>query len=145
MSVILTLFQSGVATTTIREKKKILMGQISNLFLMKDSFKRENVPQKELLKDLSFMLITIYTNSVYGKCLVKTFTYVFMSKIKPPFQKIIFTKDITKVSVESKFFFTTLAECHSTIVSFDLWMSKGAYDVFELVIKFKTMIGNQNM
>jgi hypothetical protein len=26
-----------------------------------------------------------------------------------------------------------------------LWMSKGAYDVFELVIKFKTMIGNQNM
>jgi hypothetical protein len=102
---------------------------------MKDSFKREDVPQKELLKDLGLMIRTIYTNSVCGKCLVKTFTSVLMSKIKPPFQKIFFTRDITKVSGENKFFFTTLAECHSTIMSFDLWMFKRAYDVFELVIK----------
>jgi len=30
----------------------------------------------------------------------------------------------------------TLIECHVAIVSFDMWMSKGAYDVFTLVIKF---------
>ncbi len=112
------------------------MGQISKIFLMKDSFTREDVPQKELLKDLGLMLSIIYTYSICGKCLVKTFTFALMSKIKPPFQKIVFTRDITKVSGENEFFLTTLAECHSTIVSFDLWMSKGAYDVFELVIKF---------
>jgi len=29
-----------------------------------------------------------------------------------------------------------LAKCHFVIVSFDLWMPKGAYDVFTLVINF---------
>ncbi len=29
-----------------------------------------------------------------------------------------------------------LVECHSTIISFDFQMSKGAYDVFALVINF---------
>jgi hypothetical protein len=29
-----------------------------------------------------------------------------------------------------------LVECHSIIASFDLWMSKGAYDVFALMINF---------
>jgi hypothetical protein len=30
----------------------------------------------------------------------------------------------------------TLIECHVAIVSFDMWMSKGAYDVFTLVNNF---------
>ncbi len=30
----------------------------------------------------------------------------------------------------------TLANCFFAITSFDLWMSKGAYDVFALVINF---------
>jgi hypothetical protein len=28
-----------------------------------------------------------------------------------------------------------LIECHSTIASFDLWMSKGGHDIFAFVIK----------
>ncbi len=31
---------------------------------------------------------------------------------------------------------STLVECHFAIVSFNLWMFKGAYDVFTLVINF---------
>ncbi len=30
----------------------------------------------------------------------------------------------------------TLVECHSITTNFDLWMSKGTYDVFALVINF---------
>jgi len=30
----------------------------------------------------------------------------------------------------------TLVECHSTTISFDMWMSKGTYNVFALVINF---------
>jgi len=30
----------------------------------------------------------------------------------------------------------TLADCYSVTTSFDLWMSKGAYDIFALVINF---------
>jgi hypothetical protein len=48
------------------------------------------------------MLKTICTNSICGNCLVKTFDFVLMSKIKPPFQKIVFTRDIAKVSGENK-------------------------------------------
>jgi hypothetical protein len=29
-----------------------------------------------------------------------------------------------------------LVDCYYIIASFDLWMSKGAYDIFALVIKF---------
>jgi len=29
-----------------------------------------------------------------------------------------------------------LVECHYAIASFDFWMSKGAYDVFMLIINF---------
>jgi hypothetical protein len=32
--------------------------------------------------------------------------------------------------------FLALAKCHSIIATFDLWMSKGTYDVFTLVINF---------
>jgi hypothetical protein len=38
-----------------------------------------------------------------------------------------------------------LAEYHYATVHFDLWMSKGAYDVFAMVIFFNVMIGNPNM
>jgi hypothetical protein len=38
-----------------------------------------------------------------------------------------------------------LAEYHYVTVHFDLWMSKGAYDVFTMVIFFYVMIGNPNM
>jgi len=38
-----------------------------------------------------------------------------------------------------------LAKCYYATTNFDLWMSKGANDVFELMINFKIMIGNPNM
>ncbi len=38
-----------------------------------------------------------------------------------------------------------LNDCSYVIVSFELWMSKGAHDVFALVINFWDLIGNQNM
>jgi hypothetical protein len=31
---------------------------------------------------------------------------------------------------------STLIECHSTTVSFDMWMSKAGHDIFALVIYF---------
>jgi hypothetical protein len=69
---------------------------------VKDSFKKEDVPQKEFLKDLGLMLKTICTNSICGKCLAKMFEFALMSKIKPPFQNIVFTRGIAKVSGENK-------------------------------------------
>ncbi len=36
----------------------------------------------------------------------------------------------------NKYVCLALVDCFSTTVSFDLWMSKGAYDVFALMINF---------
>jgi hypothetical protein len=50
-----------------------------------------------------------------------------------------FSQDILSRLVEKTnelYVLPTLADCHSTTTSFDLWMSKGAYDVFALVINF---------
>ncbi len=62
---------------------------------------------------------------------------MFMSKIKFSFLKAIFTRDIAMVSGEKK---SNLCSFYigrmSTTTSFDLWMSKEAYDVFTLIINF---------
>ncbi len=79
-----------------RNERICLVGQISKNISVKDSFKKEDMPQKEFLKDLGLMLRTICTNSICGKCLVKTFDFALMSKIKPPFQKIVFTRNTAK-------------------------------------------------
>ncbi len=34
------------------------------------------------------------------------------------------------------YIFPSIAKCYITITSFDLWMSKGAHDVFALVVNF---------
>jgi hypothetical protein len=39
-----------------------------------------------------------FSNSVCGEHLAQTFSFVFVSKIELPFQKIVFTKDIVRVS-----------------------------------------------
>jgi len=39
----------------------------------------------------------------------------------------------------------TLAYCYFIKTSFDLWMSKGAYDIFPLLLTFWGLNGNQNI
>jgi hypothetical protein len=39
-----------------------------------------------------------FTNSICGKHVAEMFNFAFVSKIKFPFQKVIFIRDIAKVS-----------------------------------------------
>jgi len=53
--------------------------------------------------------------------------------------KRYFSQDILQGLVEKKnelYVLLALAECYTVTVRFDLWMSKGANDVFALVIIF---------
>jgi hypothetical protein len=61
---------------------------------------------------------------------IEVIGFTFMSKITFPFQKVVFTRDIIRVSGEVKSnvcFFFALVECHYVITNFDLWISKGVY------------------
>jgi hypothetical protein len=61
-----------------------------------------------------------------------------MSKTKFPFQKKVFIEISPRLMENTKqlLVLPTLIKCHLAIASFDLWMSKGTYDVFALVINF---------
>ncbi len=71
-----------------------------------------------------------------GKCMVKTFDLVFVFSSLVPFIKV-FSHDVLLGIMEKTKqtnVFPFVEECHSTIVTFDLCMSKGAHDVFALDI-----------
>jgi hypothetical protein len=78
------------------------------------------------------------TDLICGKYLAQMFGSTYLSKIKLPIHKAIFTRHITKVSGEDKLIICcfALAKCYSTTTNFNLWMSKRTYDVFALVINF---------
>jgi len=61
-----------------------------------------------------------------------------MSKTKFLFQKAVFTRNTTKASEKKSqlYVLPTLAQCHYAIATFEVWMSKGCYDVFALAIIF---------
>ncbi len=73
---------------------------------------------------------------VYEKYVFQMFNSLFLSKINFPSRRQ-FSQKMLLGLVEKKnelYVLPTLAKCHSTTTSFDLWMSKRAYDV--LVINF---------
>jgi hypothetical protein len=78
------------------------------------------------------------TYLICGEYLAQMFGSTYLSKIKLPIQKAIFTRHITNVSGEGKLIICcfALVECYSTTTSFNLWMSRRTYDVFALVINF---------
>jgi hypothetical protein len=106
---------------------------------MKDSFKKEDVPQKEFLEDLGLFIVNNnlpiqFVESVWLKCL----TMHLCPKLNFP-SKRQFSQEILLMLVEKTsqmYVPPTLLEYHFATTSFDLWMFKKTYDVFALVINF---------
>jgi hypothetical protein len=53
---------------------------------------------------------------------------------KKQFSKEILPKLMEKI--KQLYVLLALINCYSITTSFDLWLSKGAYDIFALIIKF---------
>jgi hypothetical protein len=67
-----------------RKEQICLVGQISTTFVVKDSYKKEDVPQKEFLKDCGLMLRANCTNSICGSFLAKMFDSILIPKLNLP-------------------------------------------------------------
>jgi hypothetical protein len=114
------------------------MGQYL-IFLVKDSFKKEDVPQKEFLEDLGLLIVNNnlpiqFVENVWLKCL----TMHLCPKLNFP-SKRQFSQEILLMLVEKTsqmYVLPILLECHFATMSFDLCMFKRTYDVFALVINF---------
>jgi hypothetical protein len=110
-----------------------------NLVIGMNPKTRKRMCHKCFLKDIWFVSCQKQlTYLICGKYLAQMFGSTYLSKIKLPIQKEIFTRHITNVSGEGKLIICcfALAKCYSTTTSFNLWMSKRTYDVFALVINF---------
>ncbi len=60
---------------------------------MKDSFKKDDVQYKEFLKDMGLVIVNCFYQS--SLCRVSNFAFVFKNEF--PFEKAIFTRNITTI------------------------------------------------
>jgi hypothetical protein len=72
--------------------------------------------------------------SMWLKCLILHLCAKLNFPSRRQFSQEILPRLVEKTS--QQYVLPALANCFSAIISFDLWMSKGAYDVFALVINF---------
>jgi hypothetical protein len=80
------------------KKKLYSMGQFLNFFCQRVFQKRGCATKTIFKKPRFFYCQGKFTNLVCGDHVTKMFNFVFVSKIKFPFQKTIFTRDISRVS-----------------------------------------------
>jgi hypothetical protein len=114
-------------------------GSIFNFFSIKDSFKKRRCAIERIFRKLgSFDCQEQFTNSVVENMWPKHLTLLLCPKLNFP-SKRQFSQEILPRLIEKKnqqYVILTLANFSFAIVSFDLWMSKGAFDVFALGINF---------
>jgi len=97
------------------------------------------VPQKEFLKDLGLLIIKKnlpiqYVESMWLKHLILCLCPKRNFPSRKQFSQELLPRLIEKTS--QQYVFPILPNHFSTTTSFDLWMSKGAFDVFALMINF---------
>ncbi len=95
--------------------------------------------QKQFLQDLAFLVVKNhlpiqFVESSWLKCLVMH----LCPKIVFPSRKMFSQEVLVDLMEKTKeeYVLTKFKQFYFAIVSFDLWMSKGAHVVFALVIKF---------
>jgi hypothetical protein len=97
------------------------------------------VQQKDFLQDLGLLIMKNnlplqFVESVWFKRLI---LHLFPRVVFPSIKQ--FSQEILPNLVEKTkqvYVLPKLIDCISTVVSFDLWMSKGAHDIFDFVINF---------
>jgi hypothetical protein len=105
----------------------------------KDPFKKDIVQQKQFLQDLAFFivknhLLIQFVESTWLKCLLMHLCPRVVFPSRKMFSQEVLVGLVQKTKQE--YVLLKLKQCYSTIASFDLWMLKGAHNVFALVIRF---------
>ncbi len=75
-----------------------------------------------------------FVENIWLKCFVMHLCPKIVFPLKKTFSQEILVDLVEKMKQE--YMLPKLKQCYSVITSFDLWMSKGAHDVFTLVINF---------
>jgi len=119
-------------------KKSYLISNFSifEFFALKYPFKKDDVEQKMFVENFALLIMKNhlplqFVESVWLKHLVL--------QLCPSVYRKLFSNTILLESVEKTketYVWPLLNDCSCAITSFDLWMFKGAHDVFILVIIF---------
>jgi hypothetical protein len=119
-------------------------GSIFKFFYVKDTFKKEDVSHNFFLEDLGLLivknnLLIQFVESMWLKRLILHLCPKLNFLSKNQFLQEILLRLVKKTN--QLYVVHALAKCHYATTSFDLWMFKGACDVFALVINFLSSDG----
>jgi hypothetical protein len=120
-----------------KRKINITKRTISKKITMKDYFQK-GVPQKDLLKDLSLLIVKNNLPTQFVKSMwLKQLTLHLCPKLNFPSKRQFSQETLPRLVEKTKqLYVLALTKCHFATISFDFWISKGAYNVFVLVINF---------
>jgi hypothetical protein len=95
---------------------------------LKDSFKKEDVPQKEFLEDLGLLIFKKnlpiqFMENIWLKLVVLCLCPKLNFPSRRQFSQEILPRLVEKIS--QHYVLPTLANCFSATINFDFWMSKG--------------------
>jgi hypothetical protein len=113
--------------------------EILEFFGVKDPLKKGVVQQKQILQDLTLLVIKNHLPIQFVESTwLNHFIMDLCAKVVFPSRKM-FSQEVLVDLVEKmkqEYVLIKLKQCYFATTSFDLWMSKGAHDVFALVISF---------
>ncbi len=134
-----SLVKSELKRQLVKNRQNVSSSEISEFFIAKVPCKKKDAQLKQILEDLALLIIKShmpvhFVESPWLKrfALQLNLHIVFMSKK-------IFQQDVIPTLVQKTkedYVLLELFQCVSATANFDLWMSKGAYDIFALVINF---------
>ncbi len=109
------------------------------VFASKNPFTKNDVEQKMFMENLALLIVKNYlplqfVENVWLKCLVLQLCFSVQFPFWKLFSNIILLELVEKT--KETYVLPLLNDCSCVATNFDLWMSKGAHDVFVLVIIF---------
>jgi hypothetical protein len=124
---------------TKKKKQLCLMGKFLNFFLSKILSKKRDVLHRCFSKNLGLLIIKEnlpiqFVESMWLKCLILHLCPKLNYPSRRQFSQEILLRLVEKTSYQ--YVILALVDYFFATASFDLWMSKEAYDVFASIINF---------
>ncbi len=121
-----------------KKRPNVYNSIISQVFGAKDHFKKDVVQQKQILQDIALLvvknhLLVQFIESTWLKLLVMHLCSRFVFTSSKIFSQEVLVDLVEKI--KQKYVLPKLKQCYFA-TNFDLWMLKGACDVFTMVISF---------
>jgi hypothetical protein len=131
--------KKNVEKKSTKKRSHISNSFIFGFFVSKNPFKNDDMEQMMFVKNLALLIMKNhfplqFVENAWLKHLVLQLCPHVHFHFQKIFSNIVLLELVEKI--KEKYVLLLLNDCNCVIANFDLWMSKGAHDVFVLAINF---------